>query len=546
MALEEQYGIGKGAAQVFSFQPLIQTLADQAEINRERNAKKEAERANKAAALNALDDKLKVEGHHSHQKFLQDNLDSLRDYATEQYAEHGEMVFADNPKAKQGWEDKINEFKGYNDASRNIKSSLQSQIDRSMSNEFEMDREGVKDLNEYMDLPLDQQMQRGLPLINERELTVDELFDKGGYGDLMDNTARQFGYETAPAGKGEYKTISGVSIDPKRYGQAREVILTNRKSPYYRAVAREQQEELRGSGLIPETIADETGQEVPNPAYLDVLNERIKKRTEDLMDAYAPKEKITTSRKYAPARVTEEEVQVVPLGEEEGAFRIKELPESISKGGKYEKHVSDVFRGEETGEIYMKTKTPMYRTKGGGLTITKFKGAGAPIPAGAIINRRGEESEENLKAVREIKERKTGDWFAVTTKKTIDLSGVPYHIDSEGNKVKLSGEEGFDNSSVSELAEGAVYKESGKKIIFEDDPKYSQTKGEEKKGDFVKIKPSKGKAFVTIPYTKEVKVKIPELETKRQETKKDVTEEKYNSLQPGDTYYYQGKKYTKE
>ena len=42
MALEKHYGLGKGEAQVFDFQPLIKTLGDQAEANRQRNAKRQA------------------------------------------------------------------------------------------------------------------------------------------------------------------------------------------------------------------------------------------------------------------------------------------------------------------------------------------------------------------------------------------------------------------------------------------------------------------------------------------------------------------------
>lgn len=522
MALKDLYGIGKGEAQVFNMRGISDLMSEMRQENRDRAARDTAERATKAATLNALDDKLNVQGHHNHNVFLQERLDDIRNFATDMYAKHGEEVFAENKEARAEWENKINDFKKYNQYSKNIKGALQDQINRSVSNDYKMDEASVQAFNEYMDLPLDEQMKRGLPVIGERELSVEEYFNKGGYNRLMDKTAREFGYDTAPSETGDYKRVSGVSIDKGRYEGLRDLILENPNSPYHRAVSKEAVEVITGNGLIPPQVRDpQTGEMVDNPRFINAINQYVAGRTEELMDAYAPKEKVITSKKYDERKdeTQEEETVITPMGEDEGGFRIKEKLEVVDKGGKSREVATDLFKGE-SGKVYFRSAKDMYKNKDGKLTFVKEDAVGPVIPEGTIIDRQGNEADEKYSPMRDVKTRKTGEWSSVKTKETADLSSIPYYISDEGKKVELSGEEGFEKARISELVEDAKYKESNDNIIFEDDPDYDLVDGEEKTGDFVKVKTSKGTKFRTIPYNDEVKEKYENVEKQRSEGKK--------------------------
>lgn len=373
MALQDLYGIGKGEAQVFSQKPMLDLLAEERAVNRDRYAKQQAKKASKAAALNALDDKLKVEGHHSHQKFIQDNLDELHNYATEMYGKHGETVFADNSEAKAEWKSKINDFKKYNSASKNIKTALQAQIDRSMSTDFEMDDASVKSFNDYMNLPLDEQIRTGLPTINERDLTVEELFEEGPISDLMKNTVKEFGYDTKPTDGGEYKRIAGVSIDKDKYNAAKTLALKNPKSPTNRAIYKEQQEIMDGHALIPRTIRDEQGNEVENPEYLDVLNQRVEQRIDNLMETHVPREKYTTTRKTVPGAAKKVTPTITEVTESERGYTRSGAPKAFKGNVFFSKGATDT----ESGKKYFKTKNPIYVYNGQGYTRENL-----PVEAG--------------------------------------------------------------------------------------------------------------------------------------------------------------------
>jgi hypothetical protein len=532
MALKDLYGIGKGTAQVFDMSDLSKFLAETRKENRDKAEKDLAKRATKAATLNALDDKLQIEGHSKHGVFLQERLDDVRNFATEMYGKYGEEVFVDNPDARAEWENKINDFKKYNQYSKNIKADLKAQIDRSKTTGNEMNAEDVKAFNEYLDLPLDEQMKRGLPYINERELSAVEEFDESSFSGLIDGVAKEYGYDTAPDESGDYKRISGVMIDKGKYEDLVNTILTNKNSPYYIAASREAIQEVRGANLIQEEIRDpQTGDMIPNPQFMDVVNQHIEANTRDLMDNYSPKTKVITSRQYDKRsdKTQEEETTFTPMGEEEGGFRFEEKlefadyevknPETGEPTGetyKVSDYIADTYKSN-TGKGYFKLAKNMW-VKDGKMYAKEVEG-GKKLDKNTVIDSSGNAPEKNEKLTpqRKVKTRKTGNWYSVKTGETADLSSVPYYINREGQKVKISGAEGFEKARITEYVEDAKYVESDGSIIFEDDPDFNKvaTKDNTKTGPFIKIKGSKGKDFVTIPYTDEAKEKFPKAEAAR-------------------------------
>jgi len=359
MALEDQYGIGKGEAQVFDLQPLVKTLGDRAEADRKRHAKKVAERATKAATLNALDDKLKVEGHHTHSQFLQENLDELRNWATEKYATGGEDVFVKDPKAKAEWEGKINNFVGLNQASKNIKTSLQAQIDRSMSNEYEMERADVEAFNEYMSLPLDEQMKRPLPTLGDRELTAADIFTKEKLNTRT--TSKVVGYAGKPDPKtGRIMTTSGKVSSDQLLDDQTNLALNDPESPYARAAYKEAAEAVLGEGFTPQFIKDENGEKVDNPEFLQEVKEKTYAQTRELFKASQGELGLKTTSSYAPERASEDkQLKITEISEDERGYVGEKGHTGFKKNKKYSNSATD-----SSGKTYFKLKVPLFTFEG--------------------------------------------------------------------------------------------------------------------------------------------------------------------------------------
>jgi hypothetical protein len=528
--LESSTKGGEGDAPIFDFSSVHSLLGEERKNNAERYEKQQAKRANQAAALNSLDDKLKITGHSNHQNALQGKLDGLKTWAMEQYASGGETVFADNFEKRREWENKINDFTKYNSYSTNIKEALQKEIDTAKKKDYDIEPGEMEYFNKYTGMSLEEQMQNRLPNFTERRLSAEELYDKAGYDKL--NIMSKYSRDTKPDKKGVYHTKSGTVVSNGKIAGNVATIMGNTDTPFFRNIAEQSVKEVKGSGLVQEKII-ENGEWVTNPDFQDVVNQHIEQNIIDIMETRNAKQTDSGSTRHqVPGHTKDIEELFIPLDKGDSGVKVSKRAKIIKdkkvKIGEEDVNLASDVWTDDAGNYFIETNVDMWKNKDGLLTTDKDQaGEGVDvIPRGSILDRNKEVVEgddlKNIEQYREVESYDTGTGYSVVLDEKADLSAVDLYVDAEGYEVKADASQGLKDATVSEFRSDVKYKKDGDKYIFEGDDDFDNAEGEVFTEDIVTVTTPKDRnSFKRIPYTKEIANKMPELAAKVEEAKNE-------------------------
>jgi hypothetical protein len=537
MALQDLYGIGKGEAQLIDLGGVKDAIAQEQDFNRKQNAKAMADKATKAAALNALDDKLKNEAWTNHNDYVQKNLDEVRNWANQQYAKNGEMVFAENPALAREWQNKINDFKSLNEWSAGLKTFANKQLERSKGNELTIDPNSLSEFNEWLSMSPEQQRVTPMPIIKDRMESSAEVAKKTINGAGL---AKVVGGSSQPDEKGRYITSSGTKLDEDKVKTTIDDVYQNTEHPLNISSRNEVLSEMPNT--IAQYVSDENGEQVINPRWQEEYSKRLEERISENVRAQAPKVGVSSRASYVPGSGSKKEVNDLfdRIEGDNAGMKITGSHKDISESGFAEKGYRDA-----SGNTYIKTSKEMYVDANGVLAYKDKeeipKGARL-ISAGSYINRKGEEIDAkdipNLKEVTQTTTYKTGEPYSVDIDEKSDLSELPYTVDKTGKIKQVTSEQGLSDAKVTEYTAEVKYKEDGGRIFYEGSDEYENSDKEAKTEDFIKVKTKGG--FVTTPYTKEVAKKMPKLAEKINSLKQSGNTDETKSS----AYVINGKEYS--
>lgn len=407
--LKDIYGIGKGEAQVVDLRPIQSMVQFNREDAARRSAAKQAKRATKAAALNSMTDKLKVEGWDRHNSFLQEKLDGVNEYVMNEIVGGGETVFADNPKKQAELKSRINDFVSANQWSKNL--TIQGDIQLARAGKIEdMDMDSLAEFNKWLDLSPEQQRTMPMPLIKDNFRSVNKIL-KDDYSKVLegmaDRTVRQGKPDPSTGRISKFDITTTKEVD---FSEWKQDIIKDPRNLVNIAAGREADSILDGAGVVGKTMIDENGQEVRNPKYLEEYNRLKEEIIDEQARLYLAPEKDIQTASFAPEHTLEDkDFRVTEVSEGERGFVTEQVPSGIQKFSQVDKV------GEIEGKKYYRLGNPIFIDKVTGDKFTSTKEASESnisegdlrtIQAGTWVDVDFNEP-KNVKDINEITAKKT-------------------------------------------------------------------------------------------------------------------------------------------
>lgn len=541
--LTQLYGIGKGSAQVVDLRPVL-TASEQARMDAERKAaEKMARKATKAAALNSMVGKLKNEGWTNHNTYLQQKLDGLNDFVLKEIGENGETVFAENQEKQSELKSQINDFVSWNQWSKNLTSEAEKQLERAQKSRKDIDVQSLGEFNKWLNESPEYQRTHPMPRIKDRNRSRNEIV-KEEYSSALGKMAKRVVSTGKPDETGRISKSDITITDPEEFNSFIESISKDPNNQLNITAGEDAIRIIDGEGIIGRTIINEKGEEVNNPEFFKKYNTLKDQLIREAAEIYLPKEEKMFTATYKSGSGDDKEPTITEITDDEKGYVSDKNIEAFSKNTKFSASAQD-----EAGNTFFKTKVPMYSFQGKIYSKDELPEGYSPdqsdvkeLKAGLWIDKDG-----NLGSEKDLKPTRDRTKYPVIREVTVQNSPV--------KKLRVN-EVILPNGKKEVIAEGDVVEgkligyhkknvnDVDDKIIHEGEKGYDERKV--KTIEVATIQKKDGSTVETV-VTDQVKNTFPkEFEKISENEPKDVTEEEYNALKPGDTYYYQGEKYTKK
>lgn len=351
MATKDLYGIGKGSAQVVDMRPIHAMQQDKREATRKRNEAREKKRVGMATAINDSMNKLKNTAWNQDQKYIGGLMQETRKWLSDTYATHGEMAIVDDPAKKREFDERIAFIKQQNDASHANITMGNKMLERSSKNVNDIDEVSGDAFNSWLDLPPEERLATPMPIIKDREMTLDEVVERDVKSEIA-GLQTPIGYTgTRDKETGRTVTVKGKGTDEAEYNDMIDQYNTSTNSSTFKYADR-QARKLVNEDRYPPTITVD-GEETENPEYQKQLNSQRRELIKESFDKQRLKDYQTSSASYGKA-TEDEDVDII---EDEAAVTTTE------DVGSTKNYISNTYK-DESGKKFFKLKSEMYEVGG--------------------------------------------------------------------------------------------------------------------------------------------------------------------------------------
>jgi len=305
MATKDLYGIGKGSAQVVDLRPVNAMVQDRQDAARRRNEAKAKKRATMASAINSQMDKLKNTAWSRDQQYVSDLMSDTRSWMADTYSKYGEMSLVDNPELKREFNERVGFIKRQNDASHANIQMGNKMLEELSGNLDDIDEESGIAFNKWLDLPPAERLSTPMPIIRDREMTLDEVVNRDVKSEIEGLQVPKGYTGVKDEETGRITTYKGRATDEAEYDQMIKDYNLNPNSTTFKYADREARK-LINEDRYPPYITDEAGEQVQNPKYIEQLNSQRESLIKQSFDKYKKKDYTTTTSTYKPIKEEKE------------------------------------------------------------------------------------------------------------------------------------------------------------------------------------------------------------------------------------------------
>jgi len=359
MSTKDLYGIGKGEAQVFDPNPLINLAQQERDYNRKRNAQKQAKRAVASAAIDTEFGKLKNTSWSEDQNYVKSLIDDTQQWMMDTYSKNGETSISESPELNREFKERLNFIKGQNDASHAQIKMGDDMLKRSKGNLDELDYETLNEWKSWRELPSEQRLVTPMPIIKDRSLELHEVVERD-FRSEIDNLLVDVGYSGQTNDEGRYNNFKGKTINAEKLDGMISTLNSNPNSQVFKKADAEVKQEIN-SDLVPPTIINSQGVEVENPDYRSAIAKRRELKIRETIESKIAPEYMTSSARYAPGSDSNKvNIDVTEIEESEDKNITQEdIPESLKSGD----YLSAIAK-DGSGKKWFQIKTSMYEIEG--------------------------------------------------------------------------------------------------------------------------------------------------------------------------------------
>jgi hypothetical protein len=486
--LTHLYGRNKAGANVVDLSGVNQHTRDNIAFNRKRNAEKAAKRAVMGAALNDQLENLNNTAWSEDQQYVSDLKQETSDWLQKTYPEHGEMAVLDDPALKKEFADKIAFIKRENDASHANIIMGNKMLTAAMESPDDKDPKTLGEFNAWRALPPAQRLRTQMPIITDRQMEFDEVFEKD-FATEVNNLSVPTGHTGGINEEtGKVTTYKGKRTPEQARLDLIESVSSNPKSRANKAAVREAVQEIN-EDLIPQTIQNEQGETIDNPEYVQTVNNLVKAKVTEQVDRLKPAE-YTTSTSTFKSDKTDDTPVVTEVAEDERGHTREKAP-SVLKEGDY---IGEIKKNETTGDMAFQLKSPVYKTIDGKIVKTSEEAPGGEeIGIGNWMNQQGDVIDDVSEYVIDRKKVTSKVSREVGIQKSPKKNITKSTYIADGKVVEVKEVDFFDGAQIIKYHKGEVDKSKNGKFLREGDEGFKKKKAEDV--ETVVVKTKKGETY---------------------------------------------------